>query len=83
VAEALGVDVAGLSPEEAAAAGAERLESFVTSLGLPVRLGEAGGRRDDLEGVAAACVAETRHLGLDGDLPEGQATVVKLLEAAW
>jgi alcohol dehydrogenase class IV len=83
VAAALGVEGAGLSPEAVAAAGADRLESFVAGLGLPVRLGEAGGRRDDLEEVAAACVAEARHLGLSGDLPDGSDSVVRLLEAAW
>jgi alcohol dehydrogenase class IV len=83
VTAALGVDTTGLGPEEAAAAGADRLESFIAGLGLPTRIGEAGGRRDDLEAVAAACVAEAAHMGLDRDLPDGPASVVQLLEAAW
>lgn len=52
IAEALGVETAGLSREAAGAAAADAVRRLVADLGLPSRLSEVGVVRDDFAGIA-------------------------------
>ena len=52
IAEALGVDTAGMSREAAGAAAAQAVRQLVADLGLASRLSEVGVGRDDFAGIA-------------------------------
>src|SRR5690606_20516586 len=52
IAEAIGIEVTGLSDDEAAAAAAQRLRDLVVELGIKNRLGDWGITEEQLPGVA-------------------------------
>jgi alcohol dehydrogenase class IV len=83
IAGAMGVMGQSDDPQEIAASAVDRLEHLIAALGLPTRLGDAGGRLDDLPSVAAAGYQAAKTLRLTADLPDGELSVCQLLEMAW
>lgn len=83
IATAMGIDRAGRSDREVAAAGADRLESMIRELGLPTTISAAGGTREAIDTVAHSGFEASKSLGLTQDLPEGVESVRKILLQAW
>ena len=80
IAEALGIQVRGRSPEAVAADAADAVESFIRGLGLPARLRDVGAREYELPDVAREVVAERPGLR---DEPDGEAALLALLRQMW
>ncbi len=81
IAAAMGVDVSGLSREQAAAAAVEAVRELVAGLGLPSRLSEVGVRRDDLPALARASMADMVVAFAPLDVDEGD--ILELLDKAF
>jgi alcohol dehydrogenase class IV len=58
IAQAIGVDTTGKTPEESALAAADAVAAMVRRLGLPGRLRDVGATEADLEPIAEAAFAE-------------------------
>ena len=65
VAQALGVETQGLSPEEAAQQGAAAVKSLVADSGIPLHLRDLGVPRDSLEGMAKDTMEIDRLLSVN------------------
>jgi len=52
IAQALGVDIRNISPEDAAQAALEKIEELIADLGLPPRLSQLGVRLEDIPTMA-------------------------------
>jgi alcohol dehydrogenase len=81
IAEAMGVDVAGLSVDERASAGVEAVRTFISGLGLPTRLSEVNVRRDQFPALAQAAMADMVVASAPLDVSEKD--VVELLERVY
>jgi len=62
VARMLGVEIDGLSPQEAAEKGAEAIKALAKDIGIPLHLRDLGVPREALEGMAVATMDVTRLL---------------------
>jgi alcohol dehydrogenase class IV len=80
VAEALGINTTGLTPEQVAEAAAQKVEDFIDSLGLPKRLRNVGARLIDFPIVAHEVYKECREWW-QGEEAEGE--LLDLLEKMW
>ncbi|MXY16000.1 MAG: iron-containing alcohol dehydrogenase [Acidobacteria bacterium] len=80
IAEALGLQVRGRSPEAVAADAADAVEAFIRQLKLPARLRDVGAREDELPAVAGEVVAERPGLREE---PDGEAALLALLRQMW
>jgi alcohol dehydrogenase class IV len=58
IAVAMGADVSGCTPEEAANAGVQAVRTFITGLGLPTRLSEVGVRQEQFPALAKAAMED-------------------------
>lgn len=81
IAQAMGVQTSGLSPQAAADAAIAAVESLQVRLGVPRRLGEAGLDRSLLPRLAKGAMSD-RGLYFNPRLASA-AEVLSLLEAAW
>jgi alcohol dehydrogenase len=79
IAQAMGVDDEGIDAEELASRAADRLEAFIGELGLPNTVGQAGADSEDIEAITSASFDAARELGLAADLPEGAASIRRIL----
>ncbi|MBM3214403.1 iron-containing alcohol dehydrogenase [Candidatus Poribacteria bacterium] len=61
IAYAMGVDPCSHGPEAAAEALSQRISDLLARLGLPLRLRDAGVRREDLPSLAAAAARDDSH----------------------
>jgi alcohol dehydrogenase len=75
VAEALGVDVAGMSDDAAAAAAAQALRDLVSQLGIKNRLSDWGITPDDLPLVASDAVQD--FMNATNPVPVTDAAVIE------
>jgi alcohol dehydrogenase class IV len=82
VAEAMGVDVTGMSVDEAAAVASDCVRDLVQSVGIKARLRDWGITTDDLPGVADAAVGD--HMIVTNPRPiTGSETVLAFLYQAF
>ncbi|MDE6179205.1 MAG: lactaldehyde reductase [Duncaniella sp.] len=58
IAEAMGVDTAGMTPAEAAKAAVEAVKALSVKVGIPTHLAELGVKESDLERLADAAMAD-------------------------
>lgn len=58
IARAMGVDTAGMTPEEAAGAAVEAVRALAVKVGIPQHLSELGIKEEDLPRLAAAAIAD-------------------------
>ncbi|MDE7142509.1 MAG: lactaldehyde reductase [Muribaculaceae bacterium] len=70
IAGAMGVDTAGMSPEEAAAAAVEAVRALAVRVGIPQHLSELGIGEADLPRLAAAAMADVCTPGNPRDVTE-------------
>lgn len=82
VAQAMGVDTAGMDPEEANAAGREAVLRLITDLGLPTRLRDVGVEPGDFEAIASDAL-EDMIVATNPRPVSETADVVALLETAY
>ena len=54
IADAMGIDISGMTDDDAAFAAADRVETLSRTLGLPVRLRDVGVPEEGLELIASA-----------------------------
>lgn len=81
VAVAMGVDVAGMSREQAATSASDAVRDLVARLGLPLRLSDVGVRREDLPAIARASMEDL--VVASAPLVVDERAVQELLEAAY
>jgi alcohol dehydrogenase class IV len=81
VARAMGADVSGRSPDDAARAGLEAVRGFISGLGLPTRLSEVGVERDQFPALAKAAMEDMVVAFAPLDVTE--ADIVELLHSAY
>jgi alcohol dehydrogenase len=82
VAKAAGVDIAGLSNEEAAAIACEATLDLIKGLGLPYRLRDVGVRREDFAALAEDTLKDP-IVKTNPTPVTSAAQVLGLLEKAW
>ena len=83
VAEAMGVDINGLSEEEAAAAAAAEVLKLVRDdLGLPWRLRDVGVGEDDFDGIASDALQDM-IVATNPRKIESKDQLIELLKTAW
>ena len=83
VAEAMGVDINGLSEEEAAAAAAAEVLKLVRDdLGLPWRLRDVGVGEDDFDGIASDALQDM-IVATNPHKIESKDQLIELLKTAW
>lgn len=82
IAELLGVDVSGLSQQEAGLLGIERIERMREEIGIPLRIRELGGRQDQLELFADKTWAIQRLFWLN-PRKASREDVLAILQAAF
>ena len=80
IAEAMGLSADGLTEEAMAGAAADRLESFIGTLGLPNSIRAVGADADDIEAITAASYDAAVQLGLAEDLPLGAESIRRILK---
>jgi alcohol dehydrogenase class IV len=83
IAEALGVRTEGHEAATVAAEAANRLETFIVSLGVPTRLGQVGAKREEIGEVARAVHAELAHAARGGEPELDPARLAELLDSVW
>ncbi len=82
-AEAMGVDIAGMSAEEAATAAADEVATLVRDdMGLPWRLRDVGVTHDDFPGIAADALEDIIVAGNPRPVTSTDQ-VIELLHRAW
>ena len=82
-AEAMGVDIAGMSEEEAATAAADEVARLVQEdMGLPWRLRDVGVTHDDFPGIAADALEDIIVAGNPRQVTS-EDEVIDLLHKAW
>ena len=83
VAEAMGVDISGMSEEQAAAAAAAEVLKLVRDdLGLPWRLRDVGVSEDDFDGIASDAL-EDLIVASNPRKIDSKDQVIGLLKTAW
>jgi alcohol dehydrogenase len=82
IAEAMGIDTTGLSPEEAGLAAAEGVAQLCRKLGLPATLREVGVPDEGLELIAAATLHD-RGLATNPKPVTDAGPIMQVLRAAW
>ena len=83
VAEAMGVDIDGMSEKDAAAAAAEEVLKLVRDdLGLPWRLRDVGVNEEDFDGIAVDAL-EDLIVASNPRTIDSKEQVVRILETAW
>ena len=83
VAESMGVDIAGMSDEEAAVAAKNEVVKLVRDdLGLPWRLRDVGVTEDDYDGIAKDAL-EDLIVASNPRRVESREQVIELLRKAW
>lgn len=80
IAEALGIETDGRTPEAVAAAAADTVEAFIRSLDVPMRLRDVGAKQDELPIVAEEVIKES---ALWHDRQDGDEAFLKLLQQMW
>jgi len=81
-AQALGLDIRGISPEEAARQSAEKVRQIVAALGLPSRLRDIGVNEDDLPLIAEKTMTDM-SVPTNPRKIENAEQVLELLKTAW
>lgn len=79
IADAMGISDGGRTHEERAAAAADRLQDFISGLGLPSTIAAAGGTAEDVSAITEASFAAAQALGLAHDLPDGAESIRRIL----
>jgi alcohol dehydrogenase len=82
VAEAAGLAIHRMSPEQAAGAAVEAVRQFVEELGCPMRLRDVGVHERDFSAIAEAVMEEIPMLENPRPIG-GVADILELLERAW
>ncbi len=82
IAEALGMDIEGLSPEEAGMLAGEGVGGLCRSLGLPRTLREVGVPEDGLEFIASATLHD-RGLATNPKPISDAGPIMQVLREAW
>ncbi|MDA0264027.1 MAG: iron-containing alcohol dehydrogenase family protein [Chloroflexi bacterium] len=82
IAQAMGIDTAGMSDEEAALAAADAVEDLRVSLGLPGRLRDVGVPEEGLELIAAATLHD-RALATNPRPVVDAGPIMALLRSSW
>ncbi|MCI0357243.1 MAG: iron-containing alcohol dehydrogenase [Planctomycetaceae bacterium] len=82
IARLLGEDVSGLTPEEAALKAPAAVERISAAIGIPQRIRDLGGRREELAGFAEKAFAIKRLMNTNPRRPT-QADLLGILEAAF
>jgi alcohol dehydrogenase len=82
IAEAMGLAVAGLSPEAAGAAAADAVAQLCSSLGIPARLRDVDVPQEGLDGIAAATLHD-RALATNPKPITNAEPILSVLQAAW
>lgn len=82
IAELLGAETAGLSPGEAADLAITTVEELRRSIGIPERIRDLGGSREQLPEFAAKSHKIERLMLLNPRLPS-EADLLQILESAW
>ena len=83
VAEAMGVDISGMSEEEAAAAAAAEVLKLVRDdLGLPWRLRDVGVSEDDFDGIASDALQDL-IVATNPRKIDSKDQLIELLKTAW
>ena len=83
VAEAMGVDIDGMSEKDAAAAAGEEVLKLVRDdLGLPWRLRDVGVNEEDFDGIAVDAL-EDLIVASNPRTIDSKEQVVRILETAW
>ncbi len=80
IAEALGIQTTGRSPEDVAAEAADTVEAFIRSLDVPTRLRDVGAIEDDLPIVAEEVIKES---ALWHNQQGGEEALLGLLRQMW
>lgn len=70
IAKAMGVDTAGMTPEEAAKAAVEAVRALAVKVGIPQHLAELGIKEEDLPRLASAAMADVCTPGNPRDVTE-------------
>ena len=82
IADAMGVDIFGMTDEEAALAAADGVESLRRSLGLPARLRDVGVPEEGLELIASATLHD-RALATNPRPVHDAGPIMTVLRQAW
>ena len=82
VAEAMGVDIHGLTEEEAGLAAADRTDGLCRELGIPRRLRDAGVPEEGLELIASATLHD-RGLATNPKPVHDAGPIMEVLRQAW
>ena len=82
IAEAMGIDIAGMTDDEAAAAAADGVEELRRSLGLPDRLRDVGVPEEGLELIASATLYD-RALATNPRPVQDAGPIMTVLRQAW
>ena len=82
VARLLGEEVTGLPEEVAAERAIVAVNRLRTAIGIPLRIRDLGGTRDQLPGFARKSFAIKRLMLLNGRTPT-EADLLQILQAAW
>jgi alcohol dehydrogenase len=82
VADAMGVDVRGMSEEAAGLRAAEAISAFVAEVGLPLTFREAGVPENDLPGCAEAAMSDGAIV-YNSKPVRDPSEVLGVLKAAW
>ena len=79
--ELLGVDVAGLTPEQSAHRAIERVRQLRREIGIPNRIREIGGKQEQLAQFAAKSFAIKRLMTMNPRQPS-EADLLGILQTA-
>ncbi len=82
IAHLLGEDLTGLSPAEAAQRAIVAVEKLRSAIGIPARIRELGGTREQLPGFAEKAFAIKRLMGMNPRPVESAADLLEILESA-
>ena len=82
IAQAMGVDTAAMSPQQAGAAAADAVADLCRTLGLPQRLRDVDVPEDGLEAIASATLHD-RGLATNPRPITDAAPILEVLRAAW
>ena len=82
IAQAMGIDTAGMSDHSAALAAADAVEDLRNSLGLPGRLRDVGVPEEGLELIAAATLHD-RSLSTNPSPVTDAGPIMSVLRSSW
>lgn len=83
IAEAMGIDISGMTDEQAGLAAAAKATEICKSFNLPTRLRDVGVPQDAMERIATATLAEERALATNPKPVTTAAPLMKMLQEAW